>query len=54
MKLEISTKGKIIEKLKGEAKEKDRLRSEVELLANELEVAGRRRVEVEKLLRETK
>ena len=54
LKLQISTKGKIIEKLKGDVKEKDRLKSEVELLANELEVAARRKVEIERLLRQTK
>lgn len=54
MKLEVNAKLKIIEKLKTDLKETDRLRTDLEMLKNEVDVANKKVSTFEKLMKDSK
>lgn len=54
MKLEVNAKLKIIEKLKTDLKETDRLRTDLEMLRNEVDVANKKVSTYEKLMKDSK
>ena len=54
MKLESSSKNKIIEKLKGSVLEGEKYKSQVELLKNEIEIANRKVFSFERILKDNK